>query len=516
MSDVTGQHADQASQDPQLDTQRPKPTAPTLDHVWLAAALALIALRPLLTAVQPHDFWWHLAMGREILAQGGVPTADSYSYTRAGEPFYDQSWLAQLLMYGLHRLGGVELLVIVQALVILLAYGLLLRLCVLRSGRLRLSVALLLATLPVVFDNWNIRPQSYALPLFAAVLTIVTEHRLGRPQRLWLLPILLALWANVHGTFVLGLALIGIAWLGEALKRLGSRIQRRDASADENQRNTQHATLKPLFLWGALSGLATLLNPGGPAIIGYVRGLLGSSAVTSLVTEWAPPTVRDTGGLLFFLFLIASAALLIYARRRPDLTDMLLCGAFVWLALGASRSIIWFGMVALPLLAVQAATLLPPPGQPAPGAPALNRALIGMLALLLVLGLPWVKPLLLPPPAGALLAPETPVAAAAALRGLPERPQRLFHAMSYGSYLIWAAPEQRVFIDPRIELYPFQQWRDYLNLGLGNNVAELQGRYAFDGMLLSKTEQSALIDALRRDPAWRPRYEDGQSVLFTK
>ncbi|HEU4323109.1 MAG TPA: hypothetical protein VFS21_08145 [Roseiflexaceae bacterium] len=508
MSDLPISDVEQTSQNAKL-------TAPTLDHVWLAAALALIALRPLLTAVQPHDFWWHLAMGREILARGGVPAVDSYSYTRAGEPFYDQSWLAQLLMYGLHQLGGVELLVIVQALVILLAYGLLLRLCVLRSGRLRLSVALLLASLPVVFDNWNIRPQSYALPLFAAVLTIVTEGRLGRPQRLWLLPLLLALWANVHGTFVLGLGLIGITWLGEVFKRLGPRIQKAEPP-DVAELKTQNSTLKTLFFWGVLSGLATLLNPGGLAIIGYVRGLLGSSAVTSLVTEWAPPTVRDTGGLLFFLFLIGTAAVLIYARRRPDLTDMLLCGAFLWLALGASRSIIWFGMVALPLLAVQAATLLPPPGQPAPGAPVLNRALIGMLALLLVLGLPWVKPLLLPPPAGALLAPETPVAATEALRALPERPQRLFHAMSYGSYLIWAAPEQGVFIDPRIELYPFQQWRDYLNLSQANNVAELQRSYGFDGMLLSTNEQRALIDALRRDPAWQQRYEDEQSVLFTK
>ncbi|GAB4216370.1 MAG: hypothetical protein OHK0022_57420 [Roseiflexaceae bacterium] len=485
---------------------------PTLDHVWLAAALVLVALRPLLTAVQPHDFWWHLAMGREILAHGGVPTVDSYSYTRAGEPFYDQSWLAQLLMYGLHRLGGVELLVIVQALVILLAYGLLLRLCVLRSGRLRLSVALLLVTLPVVFDNWNIRPQSYALPLFAAVLTIVSEYRLGLSRRLWLLPPLLALWANIHGTFVLGLGLIGITWLGEVLKRFGSRSQ----SADEAQLKTQNSKLKTLAFWGALSGLAILLNPGGSAIIGYVRGLLGSNAVTTLVTEWAPPTVRDTGGVLFFLLLIAAATLLIYARRRPDLTDMLLCGAFLWLALGASRSIIWFGMVVLPLLAVQAATLLPPPGQPVPGAPVLNRALIGMLALLLVLGLPWVKPLLLPPPVGAVLAPETPVAATQALRTLPAPPQRLFHAMSYGSYLIWAAPEQRVFIDPRIELYPYQQWRDYLNLGLGNNVPELLRSYGFDGMLLSKTEQSALISVIRREPAWVLQYEDTQSIIFLK
>src|SRR5215470_8803713 len=97
----------------------------TLEHVWLAAALMLIALRPLLTPIPPNDFWWHMASGRAILAQGAIPTLDSFSYTQAGQPFFNQGWLAQLLMYGLYELGGLALIYIVQALVIALAYGLL-------------------------------------------------------------------------------------------------------------------------------------------------------------------------------------------------------------------------------------------------------------------------------------------------------------------------------------------------------------------------------------------------------
>src|SRR4051794_39346844 len=90
----------------------------TLDHVWLASAIMLIALRPLLTPIPPNDFWWHLATGRLIVSQGAIPTVDSFSYTRLGEPFFNQGWLAQLLMYGLYQLGGIPLIYIVQALVI--------------------------------------------------------------------------------------------------------------------------------------------------------------------------------------------------------------------------------------------------------------------------------------------------------------------------------------------------------------------------------------------------------------
>ena len=70
----------------------------TLDHVWVIVALILLAVRPLLTPIPPNDFWWHLATGRQILAQGAIPTVDSFSFTRAGEPFFNQGWLAQLFM----------------------------------------------------------------------------------------------------------------------------------------------------------------------------------------------------------------------------------------------------------------------------------------------------------------------------------------------------------------------------------------------------------------------------------
>jgi hypothetical protein len=528
----------------QAATRNTRHATLTLEHVWLVAALILIALRPLLSPIPPHDFWWHLATGRAIVAQGGIPTTDSFSYTQLGQPFYNQGWLAELLMYGIYRLGGIPLILLAQSLVIALAYGLLLRLCVIRTGRLRLCVALLLlATLPLSFSNWVVRPQSYTFPIFVGFLTILTEYRMGRSNRLWLLPPLMALWVNMHGAFVLGLALIGITLVGEILKSLRPNrrptTDDRRSTTDEAPQSTSAETQNPgdrprttdrgqfsilnsqFFLWGTLTVLAVLLNPRGTGVLSYVRNLLGSSSVTTLVEEWAPPTIRDAGGtgLIFFLFVIGCGAVLIYARRRPDLTDMLLFGAFLWLALGATRNIVWFGFVATALVVVQAATLLPAPGpaRRTAGSPALNAALIGLLALLLLLGLPWIKPYLdLPPAVGALLSEDTPVAAVERLRAEPQRPRHLFHTEGYGSYLIWAAPEQPVFIDTRIELYPYQQWVDYINLGQGNNVGELLQKYAIDGLLLNKQRQERLVAIVRADPAWALRYEDAQTIYLIR
>jgi hypothetical protein len=497
----------------------------TLDHVWLATALMLIALRPLLTPIPPYDFWWHMATGRDIVTQGAIPTLDSFSYTRAGVPYYNQGWLAELLMYGLYWLGDLPLILIVQSFVVALAYGLLLRLCIIRTGRLRLSVALLLlTTLPLSFTNWVVRPQSYTFPLFVGFLTILTEYRLGRGNRLWLLPLLMMLWVNMHGAFILGLALIGITFVGELLKRL-SRTENQEprfgGQMIGSRLGTLWVALGPLALWGALTALAVLVNPRGLGVLSYVRDLLGSNAVTTLVEEWAPPTIRDSGGsgLIFFLFLISCGIVLIYARRRPDLTDMLLFGVFLWLALGATRNIVWFGFVATPLVVEQAATLLPAPSvaRRPPGSPIINAALIGMLALLLLIGLPWVKPHLdLPPSVGALLSEDTPVRAVNFMRQEPARARHLFHTEGYGSYLTWAAPEQPVFIDTRIELYPYEQWVDYINLGQGNNVARLLGKYDIDGLLLNKQRQEGLVKVVRADSAWTVRYEDDQTVYLLR
>ncbi|MGQ9549274.1 MAG: hypothetical protein ACUVSY_15510 [Roseiflexus sp.] len=477
----------------------------TLDRVYVVAALMLIALRPLLTPIPPHDFWWHMATGRVILETGTIPEVDLFSYTRAGEPFFNQGWLAQLLMAVLYRIGGVPLIIVVQALVLALAYGLLLRLCILRTNRIRACAAiLLLATMPLSFDNWTVRPQTYAFPLFAGFLTILTEYRLRSAHRLWLLPALMALWVNMHGSFVLGLGLIGFVFVGETLKRWRSASEARLDGT--------------LIVWGAATAAATLLNPRGFEVLGYVTNLLGSSQVTDLVTEWSPPTIRDINGAIFFLFLIVAALTLIYARTRPDPTDLLLFGAFLWLALSATRNIVWLGFVATPLLAVQATTLLPPPPQRQfQGIPAMNAALIGLLALLLLIGSPWVKPALLPPGTGALLAKSTPVKATRALLELPQRPQRLFHAMSYGSYLIWAAPQQKVFIDPRIELYPYEQWRDYILLGQGIEVEALLTKYRIDGMMLSIEEQAPLLEYVRaRADVWREVYADEETVVLVR
>ena len=482
----------------------------SLDNVYLAAAVAVTMIVPLLSRIAPHDFWWHMAMGRTIVREGRIPTADSFSFTHAGEPFFNQGWLAQCVMYALHQAGGLSLLVVVQAVLIAVAYLLLLWMVVRKTGRPRLAAAvLLLAIEPNAYTNWSIRPQSYAIPLFAGFLVILTGYRMRWWRTLWPLVPLMALWVNLHGSFLLGLGLMGLVLLGEGIRRKAGDA---DALSPREWRRLAGYT-------GAVA-LAVLANPTGPRVLGYVSHLMTSKSVVSLVTEWASPTPRNAAGALFFALVIALFVALIYARRRPALTDLFLVLAFLWLGLSAGRNIVWFAMVAyLPL----AEALVSRRGDPPPvtrqdgagqGIVWANASLMGALAIAVVLSLPWVRPLLGQPVS--LLTEDTPVVAVEKLRALPpeERPKRLFHTTGFGSYLIWAAPEQPVFIDPRFEFYPVEQIDDCRFAGAGYNVEEVMDRYRIDGLLLDRKSQKKLEERARASGRWCEVYRDATAVLM--
>jgi hypothetical protein len=175
--------------------------------------------------------------------------------------------------------------------------------------------------------------------------------------------------------------------------------------------------------------------------------------------------------------------------------------------------------VVTPLLVVQVAAFAAerPARRTSQGVPLMNSVLIGFLALLVLLVLPWIKPHLgLPPQLGPLLAPTTPVAAVEYMQQTGPRAERLFHSVGSGSYLIWAAPDQPVFIDTRIELYPLDQWQDYIRLSTGEDVTRLVKQYRFDGMLLDNELQANLLEQVRDDPAWEVQYEDGYTTYLVQ
>lgn len=484
----------------------------SLEHLWSLAALTGVFVFVSTHPIRPDDFWWHLAVGREIVESGRIPRVDTYSYTMAGAayPSYQMFWLMEVGLYGVYRLGGPALVVFAHSLVITACYGLVIGLARRASGSWRLAAFGGLFAAALGMFDWNVRPQAITFLLGALFLWAIEKAR-GRPRLGggWLaaFPLGMLVWVNSHGSFLLGLVLIGL-WLGEAAWE-GVRLRRWEGVRG------------PLAALG-LALLACLVNPRGLGVLVYVRTLTGNPAVQKLVTEWAPPSFDSLGGALFLGGLLFSAALLALSPRRPSWRELGTFLAFGALGLKTSRGVTWYGLTMGPVLAGHLGALAGQwgwrPGRGGGGSPGLNRLFAGLLLLMALGSLPWFKQALpLPAQKAGLISGETPVQATAFL--LAERlPPPVFHAISFGSYLIWAAqPEYRVFVDGRIELYPLELWADYLAISAAQaDWEERLASYGVQTLMLSPELQPRLIAAAQASPNWVQVYQDQAAVIFVR
>ena len=486
----------------------------SLSQLWVMVAICGILIVLDLTLVRSNDFWWHVRAGQWIVANGRIPAVDLFSYTRLGTPFTYEMWLMQVVLYLLLRSGGLPLIIFFHALAITAAYALLLRTNQRAAGGdARWAVLVTLAAAALGVNNYNVRPQTISFPLFALTLFLleVSARRQGAGanegeggRALWALPPLFALWANAHGGFVFGLALLGASLLG----RLVDWLRHRERFPTR------------LAMVTGLCAAATCLTPSGLGMASYVLGFVRHPVTRSLNVEFMPATIRTAEGLLLFGFSACVAALVAVGRYRPTAGEAVRLLLFGGLALAARRNVIWFGFVAAPTAAAclgcWAAGRGTPRAQRA-GRPRLNQAFAALAALAALLSLPWLRPQLpLPKGLQAYLAPETPVQAVAFLKTLPA-PLRLVHSEADGSYLIWAAPEVPVFIDTRIELYPNEQWDDYVALFQARYDWEaILERYGADTLLLERQKASPLIAAAAASPSWRELYGDDQAVIYQR
>jgi hypothetical protein len=518
---------------------------PTLEQLYTLLPLALIGVVVSLAPTQPYDFWWHLHVGR-LVAEQGIPHTNMWAWSVPADAAYVYAaWLGNWLFYQAYLLLGLTGPVLLRSLLGVLAFGLVAAEARRRSGSWRLAGLAVLLAGAMTINNLSTRPQNWSWPLFAAFVLILGAYVGGQagPRTLAILPALMAFWVNAHGAFVLGGALVGLFAVGETLRALlkqpGALAMRR---------------LGWLYLAGAGVGAAMLLNPSGPGIVGYVLKLLGDAPIQTLVSEWQPPVPRHLAGSLFFLTVLALVVGLALGPRRPTLTDTLVVCALLWLAFGGMRSVVWFGMAAMPVLAGCLAAArgshelhelarmrdhaggsvaeLPSRSRSAFSPPLAARLpssviALGLLAMLVAVQPPFKAALPLPaayiglfadvPGGQQLFTHDTPAAAAAYLREHPGS-ERLFADMAYASYLVWAVPEQQVFIDARIELYPLALWHDYVAITQGRDLeALLVEKHGVERVLLNRTRQRALAAALAADPAgWTLEYSDERAEIYRR
>lgn len=504
-------------------TRAPARSLPALrlDHLWAIFALSLVAAFISLVPTAPHDFWWHLKAG-ELIATEGLPSTNRFAWAVPAEtPYVYQSWLGEWLFFQLYRLGGLPLVVFARNLLGAAAYALVACEARARSGSWRLAALAAVMAAAMTTNNFTARTQVWSWLPFMATLILLGRYAEGRLAPRWLaaLPALMLFWVNAHGAFVMGLAVAGAFAAGETLRRL--LRQPRALYWDQ---------LRPLYLAVGAMAAATLVNPLGPGIVGYVLDLLGDAPSQRLVSEWQSPEPRNIAGAAFYLGVLALVAAFAFARRRPTISDVILVCGLAWQAFVGVRYVVWFGMAAMPIVAqsLAPARQAAAPARRERGGGAAANLLVAAALLLIVLALqPWTKHMLgLPEPYRAIFAPvpgapelfsdETPVAAVAHLLDEPCAGP-LFNEMGYGSYMAWALyPAARHYIDPRVELFDLEVWERYVEVSEGHGVAAFLDERGVACVALDTREQAGLAAAMQKLPGWRRTFAEGRSEVWRR
>lgn len=494
---------------------------PSTAHLWPVVVLAGLGFYVSLVPLPPNDFWWHLKIGELIWTRRAIPTTQMFAWSLPPDaPFTYGAWLGELLLYLLYRLGGLNLVTFARNALVLAAFWLTAWTARARSGSWRLAAPALALAGGMSLNNLVVRPQIWSFPLFALYLLLLTRyvHSGGTdPKARWALlalPPLMALWVNAHGAFILGVVLVGLFVVGE-----GVRTAARMPGA------LPWRAVGWLLLIGALTAAATLANPRGVGIAAYVADLLTDRPSQTLVVEWQSPTPSGIPNVVFYGSILVLLLTVAYARRRPTPTDALLMVGFLWLAWSGMRYVVWYGMAVMPVLADSWASLWPRAATLPSRRNVLNLVLVLLLFVPVLLVQPWwVERVPLPEtywklvwrgaPEGALIGEENPLDAVEYLRAHPGG--RLFNEMGYGSYLIWALPDQKVFVDPRVELYPFEQWEDYVRISNGVRYNELLDHYGADRILLDTELQPELARALADDPCWEQEFAGRRAQVWRR
>lgn len=485
--------------------------------LWALGILTFVFTYVNMSQIAPNDFWWHMAVGRDILSNGQIPAVDVYSYTMAGQPYlsYQMFWLMDVWLYGWYSIGGAELVLFIQSLIVTGTYLIILLLCWSVSKKWGVTSFCLILTILLGIYAWNVRPQAISFLIGAIFLYGIYTYR-QRPRLRWLLvfPVGMLVWVNSHGSFPVGLLLLGI-WVGDELRQVY-------LTWHKEKRLHFERLFTPVFVLSVTTGIC-VLNPRGVGILSYLMTMASNPAVQNTVPEWSPPNFNTPIGPLFFTSLFFSAVVLARSPRRPTFFQLACFVAFAALGLWTTRGVVWYGIVTAPILADHIAAFRENEPQ------VLNRLKprmkmqlvnIGILCLLLwlaIVSLPWLRSIVpMRPDYRSMITRDTPVDAVEYL--IDQRPcGRIFNDMAFGSYLIWAAhPEYQVFSDPRIELFSQEIWEDYKTISRAQSGwQEKLADYDIRTLIVNPYEQGALIEGVGESDQWELIYQDDTAVVYS-
>jgi len=295
---------------------------------------------------------WHIRTGQQILASYAVPRVDSFSSTMGGKPWFAWEWLYDVIVGELERWAGLNGVVWFTAVVIAGVFASTFRLLLRRGTNVFVALVLLLLAASASMIHFLARPHVLSWLLTLAWFWILDSSETDCMQtdpagpsatrstatgrRLWLLPLLMLVWVNVHGVFLIGFVLLAIYWLSaiwhavwlkenkfpEFLAKLRCRAQARSLAAV-----------------GLAAGVASLVNPYGWKLHAHIYGYLSNRFLMEHIDEFQSPNFHGVAQRCFALLMLATMVAVASRARAVRVSEGLVILFALYSGLYASRNI---------------------------------------------------------------------------------------------------------------------------------------------------------------------------------
>jgi hypothetical protein len=484
---------------------------PRIEYILLMAIfLGIAASGPRILNLD-GDLPRHLLVGQLILRDQRVLTTDVFSFRTVGHPSTPHEWISQLLFAAAHELLGLSGVVLLTASSVMLTWSLVFRRALEKSRALVPS--LVSTALGVAASQLHVLPRPHVFTYLLLALWIYLVEGVGKGTRAWwTLPLLMLLWVNTHGMFILGIAIWAICLIGRYL---------------DHPSRKPLATLgfRSLLLGGAVSLAATLASPSGLQIFHTIVSLGSNRYITSRVPEYRSADFHAPETWPFVVMLLLTLVGWGRMTLRIAWTDVLLIGAFTALALYTSRMIPVFAIVAAPLMAQSLASWGREDfaaGRMAAFERNLRRihssagGMIWLFAVVIVVTISFSLGKSIDPAGRGNAFDERffPVDAVSWLEAHPQTAP-LFNEFDWGGYLLlrlW--PRQQVFMDGHTHIYGENLTREYENVvTVSPGWKEIFAKYGI-GCVIVRAD-APLVDALSAS-GWQIRYRDDTAVILTR
>ena len=486
---------------------------PRIEYILFAAIFWGIAANGPRILNFDGDLPRHILTGTLILQTHHVSTTDIFSFRTMGFPSIPHEWLSQVLFAGAYDWLGLDGIVLITSLIIMLTWSVVYYDALRRSNSFFSS--LLFTILAVGASQIHVLPRPHIFTYILTAIWIVLLERIDehKPRTWWPLPLVMLLWVNLHGMFVIGIIIWGIYLTGDFLDH-------------PSQAWFSSAKAKTLMIGGALSLTTTFFSPSGPNIWMAITSLGSNVYITSKIPEYQSANFHLPETWPFIIILLFVIIGFARTTEKVSWIYILLVVSFTGLALYTSRMIPVFAIVVAPIAAKAFASWIQNEYEQSRifiieknthKTNSSSNGLIWLPVLILAVIILFTS--------GKTIDSENlgnvfderffPVEATIWLQHHPQR-GHMFNEFDWGGYLLlelW--PAYQIFMDGHTHIYGEEMTREYEKVTtMGKDWQYVLAKYDVAWVIVRAN--APLVRALSASDNWAIAYQDQTTIILTK